>query len=203
MAAIPQQRAPRDDAQATILAAVARAQAGDLDAFGLVYQTYAGQVFRFVYYRTGDLPLSEDLAADVFVRALRRIGSWQWQGTDLGAWLITIARNVVADHFKCSRHRLEVLTPQVHDNAQIDVSPEGRPDLTAIGHISDEVLLAAIQRLGPQQQKCIELRFLRGLSVTETAELMGKNEGAVKALQYRAVRALAGMDSVRVLEAVS
>ena len=185
----PSRPAP-DDAAAEVWALVERAQVGDAEAFGLIYDRYLDTVFRFIYFRVGSRPLAEDLTADTFLRALKRIGSFTWQGRDLGAWLVTIARNLVADHFKSGRYRLEVTTGDVLDADQADRGPEGSPEAAVVDHITNVALLAAVKQLNPEQQECIVLRFLHGFSVAETAQTMGKNEGAIKALQYRAVRAL-------------
>jgi RNA polymerase sigma-70 factor, ECF subfamily len=179
------------DAAAEVWALVERAQAGDSEAFGLIYDRYVDTVFRFVYFRVGNRQLAEDLTADTFLRALKRIGSFTWQGRDLGAWLVTIARNLVADHFKSGRYRLEVTTGDVLDADREDRGPEGSPEAAVVDHITNVALLGAVKQLNPEQQECIVLRFLQGFSVAETAQAMGKNEGAIKALQYRAVRALA------------
>ena len=66
-------------------------------------------VFRFIYYRVSSQQLAEDLTSETFVRGLRAIQRFNWQGKDFGAWLTTIARNLVADHFKSSRARLEIV----------------------------------------------------------------------------------------------
>ena len=170
---------------------IERAQSGDPEAFGLIYDRYVDTVFRFVYFRVGNRQLAEDLTSDTFLRALKRIGSFTWQGRDLGAWLVTIARNLVADHFKSGRYRLEVTTGDVLDADREDRGPEGSPEAAVVEHITNVALLTAVKQLNPEQQECIVLRFLQGFSVAETARAMGKNEGAIKALQYRAVRALA------------
>ena len=178
------------DAAAEVWALVERAQQGEAAAFGLIYDRYVDTVFRFVYFRVGNRQLAEDLTSDTFLRALRRIGSFTWQGRDLGAWLVTIARNLVADHFKSGRYRLEVTTGDVLDADREDRGPEGSPESAVVDHITNVALLTAVKQLNPEQQECIVLRFLQGFSVAETAQTMGKNEGAIKALQYRAVRAL-------------
>jgi RNA polymerase sigma-70 factor (ECF subfamily) len=179
------------DAASEVWNLIERAQAGDGAAFGLLYDRYFDTVFRFVYFRVGNRQLAEDLTADTFLRALKRISSFTWQGRDLGAWLVTIARNLVADHFKSGRYRLEVTTGDVLDADRPDRGPEGSPEAAVIDHITNVDLLKAVKQLNPEQQECIVLRFLHGFSVAETAQAMGKNEGAIKALQYRAVRALA------------
>jgi RNA polymerase sigma-70 factor (ECF subfamily) len=187
----PPGRPDPTDAAAEVWVLVERAQAGDAEAFGRIYDRYLDTVFRFIYFRVGNRQLAEDLTADTFLRALKRIGSFTWQGRDPGAWLVTIARNLVADHFKSGRYRLEVTTGDVLDADREDRGPEGSPEAAVVDHITNVALLTAVKQLNAEQQECIVLRFLHGFSVAETAQAMGKNEGAIKALQYRAVRALA------------
>ncbi|WP_045699253.1 ECF subfamily RNA polymerase sigma factor, BldN family [Streptomyces rubellomurinus] len=170
-----------------IMELVERAQNGESEAFGRLYDHYADTVYRYIYYRVGSRATAEDLTSETFLRALRRIGTFTWQGRDFGAWLVTIARNLVADHFKSSRFRLEVTTGEMLDSNECERSPED----SVLESLSNAALLDAVRRLNPQQQECVTLRFLQGLSVAETARIMGKNEGAIKTLQYRAVRTLA------------
>lgn len=191
MSAIPRPRPAPGNPAAEGWALVKRAQAGEAEAFGLIYDRYVEIVFRFIYFRVGNRPLAEDLTSETFLRALRRIGSVTWQGRDLGAWLVTIARNLVADHFKSGRYRLEIATGDLPDPEREDRDPKGAPESAVVGHLTNVTLLTAVTQLKPEQQECIVLRFLQGFSVAETAKAMGKNEGAIKALQYRAVRALA------------
>jgi RNA polymerase sigma-70 factor, ECF subfamily len=172
-----------------ITALVDRAKSGDSDAFAELYDHYLDTIFRYIYYRVGSKQLAEDLTSDTFVRALRRIGSFTWQGRDFGAWLVTIARNLVVDHFKSSRFRLEVTTGEMLDADEVQDGPEG----AVMEAFTNAALIDAVKRLNPQQQECLVLRFLQGLSVAETAKIMGKNEGAIKTLQYRAVRTLASL----------
>jgi len=169
---------------------VERAKAGDTDAFAQLYDRYLDTIYRYVYYRVGSRQLAEDLTSETFLRALRSMGTFTWQGRDFGAWLVTIARNLVADHFKSSRFRLEVTIADMvaaEGAAESAESTEG----VVLRSLTNATLLAAVKRLNPQQQECLVLRFLQGLSVAETAKIMGKNEGAIKTLQYRAVRTLA------------
>ncbi|WP_307844191.1 ECF subfamily RNA polymerase sigma factor, BldN family [Actinospica acidithermotolerans] len=179
---------PRPDAEsARMLALVERAQEGDGEAFGRLYDAYVDTVYRYIYYRVSNKALAEDLTSETFLRALRRISTFTWQGRDFGAWLVTIARNLVADHFKSSRHRLEVPTGEMLDSDQTEASPED----SVLAYLSNRALLDAVKQLNSQQQECVTLRFLHGLSVAETAQIMGKNDGAIKTLQYRAIRTLA------------
>ncbi|MEV7847565.1 ECF subfamily RNA polymerase sigma factor, BldN family [Streptomyces cyaneofuscatus] len=180
-------RPTADSDSARMMDLVERAQAGEADAFGRLYDQYCDTVYRYIYYRVGGKATAEDLTSETFLRALRRISTFTWQGRDFGAWLVTIARNLVADHFKSSRFRLEVTTGEMLDANEVARSPED----SVLESLSNAALLQAVRRLNPQQQECVTLRFLQGLSVAETARVMGKNEGAIKTLQYRAVRTLA------------
>lgn len=182
---------PPDEVKLAVWAIVQRAQAGDVGAFAEIYDRYADVVFRFVYFRIGNRPLAEDLTQDTFLRAIKRLHTYTYQGKDLGAWLVTIARNLVADHFKSGRFRLEVTTGDVYVFDGEELGLEGSPATAVVDHIMNVQLLEAVKKLGWEQQECIVLRFLHGYNVAETAEAMGKQVGAVKALQYRAVRALA------------
>jgi RNA polymerase sigma-70 factor, ECF subfamily len=184
----PDSRPAVDDPDVSrVTALVDAAKEGDTEAFGQLYDRYLDTIFRYVYYRVGSKQLAEDLTSETFLRALRRIGTFTWQGRDFGAWLVTIARNLVADHFKSGRFRLEVTTGELLDADQVQDGPEG----LVMESFTNEALIEAVKRLNPQQQECLVLRFLQGLSVAETARIMGKNEGAIKTLQYRAVRTLA------------
>ena len=173
-------------AGADVVDLVAAAQAGSAEAFGALYDRYVDLVYRYVYYRVGSQQLAEDLTSETFLRALRRIGTFTWQGRDFAAWLVTIARNLMADHFKSSRFKLEVTTGEMLD---ADRATEG-PENEVLDNLTNVTLLEAVKMLGAEQQECIVLRFLQGFSVSETALAMGKNEGAIKALQYRAVQSL-------------
>ncbi len=170
---------------------VARAQDGDPSAFGEIYDRYSDTVYRYIYFRVNNAQLAEDLASETFLRALRRISSFSWQGRAFGAWLVTIARNLVVDHFKSGRYRLEIVKPDVLGADERETDPSTSPETAALEKLTNATLLTAVKKLNPDQQECIVLRFLQGFTVAETARTMGKNEGAVKALQYRAVRTLA------------
>ncbi len=172
-----------------VWALVHQAQDGDAEAFGRLYDHYVTMVHRYAYHRVGDRATAEDITSETFVRALRRIDSLSFQGRDVGAWLVTIARNIIRDHVKSSRYRLEVTTADMRD---ADRATDG-PEDAVVQHLTNQQLLECVRQLGSEQQECIVLRFLHGLSVSETAEIMGKKDGAIKALQHRAVRRLAGL----------
>jgi RNA polymerase sigma-70 factor (ECF subfamily) len=176
-----------DADHAEIWRLVHRAQDGDGEAFGELYDRYVDVVYRFIYFRVNDRGLAEDFTSETFLRALRRISTISYQGRDIGAWFITIARNIVLDHLKSARHRLEVPTAQTMDDA--DEAPG--PESAALNALDRGRLMSAVNQLGDEQRECVLLRFMQGFSVSETASVMGKNDGAIKALQHRAIRKLA------------
>jgi RNA polymerase sigma-70 factor, ECF subfamily len=166
---------------------VVLAQGGDGEAFGLLYDRYVDAVFRFIYYRVNDRALAEDFTSETFLRALRRISTINYQGRDIGAWFVTIARNIVLDHVKSARHRLEITTADTIEGRDCVPSPEA----AVLERLNSTHLMNAVNQLGEEQRDCVVLRFMQGFSVSETAAVMGKNDGAIKALQHRAVRKLA------------
>jgi RNA polymerase sigma-70 factor (ECF subfamily) len=184
--------APRDE---EVWGLVEAAQAGDTDAFGQLYDRYVDVVHRYAYARLGDRTLAEDVTSETFLRALRRIGTVSYRGRDVGAWFVTIARNLVLDHVKSGRNRYEVVSG---DPIEPELGIEG-PEPAVLRRLSSEELLRCVRQLPPDQQECLVLRFLQDLSVAETATVMNRNTGAVKALQHRALRRLATLlpDSLR------
>ena len=177
-----------DEADASrMIALVELARGGDTEAFGMLYDHYHPQVYRFLYYRVGSQALAEDLTSDTFFRALRSMSSFRWQGKDFGAWLMTIARNLTTDHYKSGRNRLEMTT---EDMSPHDSATEG-PESAVLASLTNEALMEALRQLPAEQQECLVMRFLQGMSIAETAQVMGRSDGAIKQLQLRAVRNLA------------
>ncbi|WP_067437640.1 sigma-70 family RNA polymerase sigma factor [Nocardioides jensenii] len=170
-----------------LIALVELARGGDKEAFGQLFDHYHPAVYRFLYYRTRSQTLAEDLASETFFRALRSMNNFRWQGKDFGAWLMTIARNLTTDHFKAGRTRLEMTTEDMgaHDDAT-----EG-PESAVLASLNNESLLNALHKLPKEQQECLIMRFLQGMSIAETAQVLARSDGAVKQLQLRGVRNLA------------
>ncbi|MFD5013767.1 sigma-70 family RNA polymerase sigma factor [Streptomyces chartreusis] len=170
-----------------VTALVARSQAGQAEAFGALYDKYADRVYGYIYLRIGEREPAEELTVKTFLRAMRRIHLFTWQGRDFNAWLLAIARPLVTDYVDTNNFRLGV---SGHDILDSPCEPGAGEEPCPEDTLDNADLIEAIRRLSPPQQECITLRFLQGLSVTETARIMGKNEGAIKTLQHRALRAL-------------
>jgi RNA polymerase sigma-70 factor (ECF subfamily) len=179
---------PGTDAESLRLAAlVDLARGGDSDAFGQLFDHYKTAVYRFIYYRVSTQALAEDLTSETFFRALRSISSFHWQGKDFAAWLMTIARNLIVDHHKSARARLESPTSEIGDREELSSTPEEY----VLQTLTHQLLREKLTQLPTDQQECIVLRFLNSYSIAETAKALEKSEGAVKQLQLRAIRNLA------------
>lgn len=192
LSTVPAQRRP-EQSEADLVRA---AQAGDREAFGQLYRTYYDMVLRFVRFRVNDVQVAQDITQTVFARALRSVARYEDQGRSFGAWLVTIAKNLILDRYKSGLFRLEISTGDLFD---LDETRIAIVEDAAAAHVIRSVLERALDRLTPEQRLCLKLRFTYGCSVDETAQAMETTVGATKALQYRALRALARDPEVRAL----
>jgi RNA polymerase sigma-70 factor (ECF subfamily) len=170
-------------------ATVDRARAGDREAFGELYAEHRDEIHRYLLRRTGDRELATDLTSETFLRALRRLHSFTWQGGGFGAWLTTIARNLALDHAKRASTRREVTVADM-----VDGSLEPSPEDTVVNQMEAaaqaHAVRAALDTLTGRQRDCLQLRFGHGRTPREIADLTGSTERAVITLQQRALRAL-------------
>ncbi len=177
----------RDDGSWELVRAV---QAGDRDAFGRLYQRYLPQIHRFVRGRVADAGLAEDMTSETFLRALRRIDTVSEQRPNLGPWLVRIARNLVFDHLKSARNRLDWVTGEVPE-PRTSVAGELGVEECAQARADRAAAAATVARcldgLTPPQRRAVE-RY--EMPVAETAAALGITEGAAKSLRHRAVRAM-------------
>jgi RNA polymerase sigma-70 factor (ECF subfamily) len=158
-------------------------------ALGELYDRYEAKIFSYIFRRTGDQLLAEDLTAQVFLRMLESIRDRKAWHSSFSGWLYRIAHNLVIDHYR-RRDRQSAI--------DIEEAPPMASDLedpveTAEMNIDAERLRAAIRRLTDEQAEVVSLRFLEGYSIAEVAEMTNRSEGAIKALQYRAVTTLRGL----------
>lgn len=163
---------------------IARAQAGDPAAFGDLYTRYAGIILRYLYLRTREQEGAQDLTQEVFVRVIKGIGGFEYRGEKsfLG-WMYTIAGNVLIGQ---ARRKRAVSTP-LDDSVEI-ADPRGQE---AVLSVYDRVSLQhAMSQLTGDQQQVLTLRYFADMTNQEIAASTGKTEGAVKALQHRALQSL-------------
>jgi RNA polymerase sigma-70 factor (ECF subfamily) len=176
-------------------------------ALAELYELTHDAVFRYLRSRA-PRDVAEDLTADTYERACRRLHTITRRAGSPAAWLITIARNLLADHYKSARINRTVLvptfesgrTPEGRDEADNPVDPTDATD-AALDLVDVAVALyGALTRLSPEQREVLVRRYLDDQSLEETAGDMGKNAGAIKALAYRATRALRRDPAVAVLD---
>jgi RNA polymerase sigma-70 factor (ECF subfamily) len=165
---------------------VSRAQRGDTEAAGQLYDQHQAAIFRYLWARLGDHSLAEDLTGEVFLRMLGALSNYRAQAAPFRAWLYRIARNLLVDHARRSEVRaaLPLEAAEAHGALEADL-------LTLVDHrLSRAQLHHALGRLDEAQREVVTLRFLAGLSLNETAAALEKTEAAIKALQHRGLATL-------------
>ncbi len=162
---------------------VARAQGGDVEAVGALYDKHHGTIFRYLRLRTSDQQAAEDLTGEVFIRMLQAL---QQTGLPFRAWLFRIARNLLVDHYRKPADRRAIAI----EEAEAPREPGSEPDRALDTKLTLERLSRELSTIDATQRDVVVLRFLSGLSIRETAKVLGKTEAAVKALQHRGLRAL-------------
>jgi RNA polymerase sigma-70 factor (ECF subfamily) len=163
---------------------ILRAQRGDVDAIGTLYDQHQDAIFRYLWARLGERQTAEDLTGDVFMRMLSALPNYR-PTAPFRAWLYRIARNLLVDHF---RKHAQAPVPLHH--AEVRVAPEADPVTIAEQTLTIERLHRALLKLDEVQREVVTLRFLSGLSLQETAAALEKTEPAIKALQHRGLAAL-------------
>ncbi len=167
---------------------VERAKNKDQQAFSELYEAYFDKIYRYIVLKTGDREEAEDMTQQVFLKALRSISSFKWKGAPFSAWLYRIAHNQIVDHLrKRDRHPSTLLN---EDAPPASTSRESNPQKMTEHALDMEQVLSATQNLTDSQREVISLRFTSDLPTDQVAKIMGKNLGAIKALQHSAILAL-------------
>jgi RNA polymerase sigma-70 factor (ECF subfamily) len=166
--------------------ALAKASAGDSQAFGVLYDTYAERIYNYIYYRTGNTLDAEDLTARVFFRAMRHITNYTDRGVPFSAWLYRIAHNLVANWHRDGSRRQEVALDDGYRSNKGDEHPES----ALMKSEEENALLHLIRDLPEERQQLLILKFVQHMSNAEIGEIMDRTEGAIKSLYHRTLLAL-------------
>lgn len=185
VAARPQ---PAKVSDAEMAGLLRRAQRHDRAAFDRLYELYADKIYRYIRYRVQDEHVAEDLTAEVFLRLLEGIRAFRVTERDqvaiFSGYLYRIAHNLLYDYYqRQTRRPVAALDEQVSDSAESHRMWIERG-------LTDAQLHSAIAALTEDQQQVLVIRFFDEMSSAEVARVMGKTEGAIKALQHRALVAL-------------
>ena len=146
--------------------------------FADLYESNFDRVYAFMAYRLRDRSEAEDLTAEVFHRALAGIQNFEWRGVPFAAWLLSIAVKVLADRWERLGKRQEVPVDEL-EQAGIDAVVEQRA-----------MLFQLVDALPPDQRHVVLRRFIDQRSIREIAQEIGRSEGAIKQLQFRALQTL-------------
>ncbi len=161
---------------AEIIAAI---QVGDTEQFGLLYDAYFQRIFAYIFYRTRNRAVAEDLVSTTFFKAVNGIGKFDSRKGTFSAWLYRIARNTLYDH---GRRKANVVPIEYAEN----VSSGDNPDKTVADRRLVEEVRAILADLPSGQREIVSMRAWDGLSYTEIAEILGKSEGSCKMAFHRA-----------------
>lgn len=167
-----------------ILILVLQAQDGDTESFGKVYDHFFTPVYRYVSFRVPS-ELTEDLVADIFVKAWEKLHSYKPQkGVPFGAWLFRIARHTVIDHYRSNRE-LEEVPEEIIDTDQWNSADNAtkRSDLL-------KTVRSAMDELPKRYQEILTLSYIAELPTFEVARVLKMTEGGVRILKMRALRKL-------------
>jgi RNA polymerase sigma-70 factor, ECF subfamily len=164
---------------------VHQAQSGNSEAFAQLYDAYLDRVYRYIFFRVSDDQTAEDLSSQVFLKAWEGLDRYHRNGSPFVAWLYTIAHNVVIDHYRTRREcvALDEIVPLASQEESLDEQITTNFDLQTMRDV--------LQILNEEQQQVLTLRFIAELSTESIAKVMGKREGAIRALQMRALQMMA------------
>lgn len=163
---------------------IRRAQAGDDNSISTIYEKYYIGIFKFLYYRVGEVETAEDLTSEVFLRMIRSLSHFRPQSISFQAWLFQIARNLSIDYYRKQAH-------QNHTVLEEDLVSADEPLDKAVERKLDHLnLRKALARLPEEQRDVVVLRFIIGMPIHETASTLHKSEDSIKGLQRRALIAL-------------
>jgi len=157
----------------------------DAAAFGELYDRFVDRVYRYLYFRTGRHAEAEDLTEQVFLKAWEAIGRYRWQGRPFLAWLYRLAHNVHIDHVRSTRPTTSLSTE--HRTLEVPSTTS----MTEMARTLDaDVIATALSQLTVEQQQVIVMKFIEGLDNEQIAQAMDRREGAIRALQMRALMSL-------------
>lgn len=167
---------------------IEQAKSGNADGFAALYDMYIDDVYRFVLHRVGNTQTAEDLTSQVFLKAWDNLGRYKVRGLPFGAWLFRIARNTVIDHYRTRKDTLPL-----EAEAMLRPDPKANVAREVERRLEGEWLQTVLQHLTEDQREVLTLKFINGLKTGEVAKIMGKRQGAIRALQMRALQALADL----------
>ncbi len=149
-----------------------------------LFEEYYDRIARYANARIGDQREAEDIASEVFVKALKSLGSFEERGLPMGAWLFKIAHNLVVDYHRRRSQK------QMVDLEKVEIEAESNPAMEAERVLEMDRVKEAMKLLTEEQREIVRLRFYGGLSSAEVGAMMGKSDGAVREAQSAALKKL-------------
>lgn len=164
---------------------VKRAQAGEVEAFGKLYDSFVDQIYRYIYFRVPKDD-AEDLTEMVFLKAWEKIHQYKPSKKSFAAWIFRIAHNLVVDTYRFGKDKeFSELTPDIAEHRR-----ENDPIVMTEDKLHSDFLKEALSKIKPKYRQVIVLKFINELSNTEISAILKKSEGGIRILQFRALKAL-------------
>jgi len=164
---------------------IERAIQRERDAFAALHDCHLNRIYSYVSFSLKNAPETEDLTQEVFIRAWKNIHKYKITGAPFVTWLIAIARNMVADHFRAKK-KINTVPLEEEQFTGGEADPQNLTEL----RLEREHLRELIRKLKGTKQQVIIMRFIVGMEYREIARLLKKREGAVRVIQFRALKEL-------------
>lgn len=168
---------------------VEKAKRRDQEAIAEIYYLYVDKIYKHIFFKVGHKMEAEDLTEQVFLKAIEALPRFNWKNVPFSAWLLSIARNLIIDHYRSKSRRPEVDidgVPTLEDTKK-------DPYEAASNILTRERIYQALKELTEDQRQVICLKFFSGLSNAEIAAILRRTEGAIKSIQHRGLKALKGL----------
>jgi RNA polymerase sigma-70 factor, ECF subfamily len=179
------EKKPTRESKEHVRKLVGRAQQGDRAALEELYLMHFDRIYGYLHMTVGNRHDAEDLTTQTFLKMLESIGRFRWQSAPFSAWLFRIAHNLSMDHFRARwRWQPEEEVPEQPG------SEEPSAEMQAMHAIGRQSMMELIEKLSPEQQQVLTLKFVFNFANADVATILGKTEGAVKSLQHRALASL-------------
>lgn len=164
----------------------------DSEAFGVLFDKYYNDVYKYILYRTANQTLAEDLTSNTFYKALDKLWTFKWRYVPFSAWLIRIASNEINGHFRKQKNRFITSLEENHllENSKNEETSLEQIDIEISQNYLFKILHKELLKLKPIYQEVLVLRFFDEKDIKEIGAILGKPEGTIKSLIHRGLNNL-------------
>lgn len=164
----------------------------DIEAFTETYDLYVDKLYRFVYFKVGEVEMAQDLTSEVFLRTWNYVcENKEVNVKTLPALLYRVARNVVIDHYRANKHNVSIDQVNEDGELKLDIEATGDDPIDKLDiDLTMDKVQTALAQLKDEYREIIVMRYIDELTIEEIADILEKNKGNIRVLAYRALQAL-------------